>query len=137
MASKRSTTLLSEVSPQAQQVYADPARLKQILYNLIQNAIKFNVPHGKVFIRVYPSPDHQWILFEVEDTGIGIPENHMPNLFRDFFQVDSRLARTHEGTGLGLALSKKMVENHGGQIYVESQLQKGSLFRFSIPNPKK
>jgi PAS domain S-box-containing protein len=114
-------------------IMADPARLRQIFFNLISNAIKFNRENGYAYIRLYCSDDQQWIIGEVEDTGIGIPKNKIGELFTQFYQVDSSTSRAHEGTGLGLALTRHLVQLHGGTISVESEEGKGSKFTFKIP----
>jgi len=113
----------------------DEERIKQILYNLIENGIKFTPAGGVVILRVFREED--WVIFEIEDTGIGIAENHLSLLFKKFQQLEDSRTRTHEGTGLGLALTKQLVELHGGKIKVESTLGKGSLFTVSLPLYKK
>jgi PAS domain S-box-containing protein len=112
---------------------ADPVRLRQILYNLISNAIKFNRPNGQVSIQVSLSADQQWVSCQIEDTGIGIPANKIGELFTEFYQVDPSFSRKHEGTGLGLALTKRLVLLHGGAISVESEENRGSTFSFTLP----
>ena len=112
-------------------IYADKTRLKQIFYNLLSNAVKFTPEGGS--ITVTASCDDNEFLFEVEDTGIGIREEDMDKLFKEFSQIDSSYSRQHEGTGLGLALTKKLVEMHEGSIWVESEYGKGSKFSFTIP----
>jgi signal transduction histidine kinase len=111
------------------EVYADPVRLKQILYNLLSNAVKFTPSGGRVTVDL--SNDGAEILFTVCDTGIGIPAQEQDAVFRKFHQVDARGNR--EGTGLGLAISKRLVEHHGGRIWLESEPRKGSRFCFTIP----
>ncbi len=121
------------LEPNLKQIYADPGRLRQILYNLLSNAIKFNHIDGKVFLRIFPSSDQQWVICEVEDTGVGIPKANLPNLFQEFYQAGNRsVLQKHEGTGLGLCLVKRFVELHGGTITVESEEGVGSTFRFML-----
>lgn len=122
----------------------DSGRLKQVLNNLFSNACKFT-DAGKIQIRVHPLdldntaeiihqlPHYQYVLFEVEDTGIGIPESHLEIIFSSFSQVDGSLTRKYGGTGLGLAISKQLVEMMGGAIWVESEPGKGSRFQFYVP----
>jgi len=116
----------------------DPLRLKQILFNLVGNAIKFT-QKGKVFVlcgRVLNplSTDHHIrIRFEVHDTGIGIQPENLEAIFEGFTQADSSLSRRFGGTGLGLTISKKLVEMQGGIIGVASEAGKGSVFHFEIP----
>jgi len=116
-------------------VVTDPTRLRQILFNLVGNAIKFTST-GQIGIRAQRGadlPDGRFLLeFEVEDTGIGIPPEVVPNLFRQFTQADSSITRSYGGTGLGLAICKRLCELLGGSISVSSTPGKGSLFRFSI-----
>lgn len=112
----------------------DPDRLTQILYNLIFNAIKFTPPGGRICVRAYPQG--QSIVTEVQDTGIGISQEDLPKVFTRFFQADevsTGSGRQTKGTGLGMAITKGLVEAHGGSIEVESELGAGSTFRFTLP----
>lgn len=111
-------------------IYADPTHLKQILYNLLSNAIKFT-DRGKITVNVYQ--EESMVVFEVMDSGRGIPKIDQEVIFEKFRQVDSSSTRQEEGTGLGLVISKKLVELHGGKISVESELGKGSKLMFMIP----
>ena len=110
---------------------ADAAKIKRILYNLVSNAIKFTPEGGRVIIEAHPLKDI--VEISVTDTGIGISPEDQKKIFDEFQQVDSTRSRKFEGTGVGLALSKKLVEQHGGQIRVESELGKGSRFFFTLP----
>ncbi|MCH7824735.1 MAG: hypothetical protein IH849_08030 [Acidobacteria bacterium] len=113
----------------------DPGRLRQILTNLIGNAIKFT-EHGEVSVDVrVESQDKESIVlcFAVSDTGIGIPRERLDSIFEAFEQADASTTREYGGTGLGLALAKKFVEMHGGKIWVESEIGKGSRFIFMLP----
>ena len=113
----------------------DSLRLKQVLINLIGNAMKFTAK-GEIFVKVYlenkPEGNEYEINFSVIDTGIGIPEEKISNLFRAFSQVDSSTTRKFGGTGLGLAISEKLVHLMGGDISAQSALGEGSEFGFSI-----
>ncbi|MBF0329232.1 MAG: PAS domain S-box protein [Nitrospirae bacterium] len=115
---------------------ADYKRLKQILYNLLSNALKFTPKGGQVTVRA-KNTSKDYVEISVEDTGIGIKEDDIPKLFREFVQLDSSYTRKHEGTGLGLALSKNLIELHGGKIWVESEFGKGSRFIFTLPLKQK
>ncbi|HVS92541.1 MAG TPA: two-component regulator propeller domain-containing protein [Mucilaginibacter sp.] len=116
-------------------VVGDSLRLKQVIINLINNAIKFT-SQGEVFIKAFLSqaisPDEIEIGFSVKDTGIGIPEEKLATLFRAFTQVDSSTTRKYGGTGLGLIISERLVKLMGGNVWVESQVGKGSTFNFTI-----
>lgn len=121
-----------------QHVRADGLRLKQVLINLIQNAVKFTLA-GEVNVRVSDIDNGNGyckLRCEIQDTGIGIADEDQHKLFRQFQQVDNSVTRSFGGTGLGLAICKELVERMGGQIGVESELNKGSTFWFEIPcNP--
>lgn len=125
-------------------ITADRVKIKQILYNLLSNAIKFTPESGKVGIKVTdgnnaegynvsPAPKGEFLRFSVWDTGVGIGPEDKDRIFDEFEQVDTALSRESGGAGLGLALSKKLVELHGGKITVDSSLGKGSTFTFTIP----
>jgi two-component system, sensor histidine kinase and response regulator len=110
---------------------ADQRRLRQVLLNLLTNAIKFTPAGGKVTLRVWREANT--VIFQVEDTGIGIPTSQQPLLFRKFQQLDSSYRRSYEGMGLGLALTKQLVDLHQGWIGVESTEGKGSVFTVELP----
>jgi two-component system sensor histidine kinase/response regulator len=113
-------------------VRGDPARLRQVLLNLIGNAIKFT-EKGEIVVRVMQDPaDPGSLLFSVTDTGIGIPADKLGSIFESFTQVDSSITRKYGGTGLGLTISKRLVELMGGGLRAESELGKGSMFFFSV-----
>lgn len=119
------------VEPERDCFRADLRRVKQILHNLLNNAVKFTPAGGKVILRVWV--DNNCALFQVEDTGIGIPEHQLPLLFQKFQQLDASYHRQYGGTGLGLALTKQLVELHGGSIEVESTMGAGSTFTVWLP----
>ena len=116
-------------------VKGDSLRLKQVIINLINNAIKFT-SKGEVFIKVSLAQkladDQLEIAFSVKDTGIGIPNDKLPTLFKPFSQVDSSTTRKYGGTGLGLIISERLVKLMGGNIWVDSKLGEGSTFNFTI-----
>ena len=123
--------LISEIDPQVEICIADERRIKQMLLNLLTNAIKFT-PMGQVSLAVKKVP--AGIKFIVSDTGIGIDSNKLQLIFEPFKQLDSRLNRQYEGTGLGLALTRKLARLHGGDVTVESTLGAGSRFTLFLPD---
>ncbi len=137
--------LSSEVAPDVGQLCADPRKLKQILFNLLSNALKFTPDGGTVVVRArrvaapaqppLPSPvgTVEYLLLEVQDTGIGIAPADQVRLFTAFTQIDSELSRQYEGTGLGLVLVKRMAQLHGGWVGLESTPSQGSTFRVWLP----
>jgi PAS domain S-box-containing protein len=112
-------------------VHADADRIYQVLANLLSNAVKFS-PNGGT-IRIEAQQQDEFVVVKVTDEGIGISAEIVPQLFHKFFRVDNAATRKIGGTGLGLALVKQIVEAHGGQVWVESTLGKGSTFSFSLP----
>ena len=129
-ANQKELSVRSEVD-RSQEVVFDPRSLRHVLQNLVNNAVKFTPPHGSVVIRsVETQPG---TVVEVSDSGIGIKAEDQPRLFEEFRQVDGSTSRGYEGVGLGLALSKRLVELQGGHIWVDSQPGRGSTFRFLIP----
>ena len=113
-------------------IVVDEGRLRQVLVNLISNAIKFT-EEGGVVVKAFPSPPGDTLSFEVTDSGVGIPEEKRHRLFKPFSQADDSTTRTHGGTGLGLAISKQLVELMGGEIGVKSQTGYGTTFSFTLP----
>jgi signal transduction histidine kinase len=111
--------------------YGDRTRFKQILYNLLSNALKFTPTGGKV--QVSAEPDYGQIRFAVSDTGIGIPREQQTAIFEEFTQVAPTTSGVKEGAGLGLTITKRIVELHGGRIWVESIPGEGSRFFFTMP----
>lgn len=116
------------------ELYADRRKVKQVLVNLLSNAFKFTPDGGTITVEVQRQDNE--VVFSVEDTGPGISEEDQKRLFRPFEQLQSPLTKKVKGTGLGLHLSKRLVELHGGRIWVKSELGKGSMFSFSIPEVK-
>ena len=115
--------------------YADELRIKQILINLLSNAIKFTPEGGKVSLRVAIDSENRFQL-SVSDTGIGIAPENIDRALSDFGQVDSSLTRKHDGAGLGLPLSKKLTELHGGELFIESELGAGTLVTILFPKDR-
>ncbi|MFN3926331.1 MAG: PAS domain S-box protein [Pseudanabaenaceae cyanobacterium] len=133
LAEQQGIELVHEAMPCA--VVASADGLIQVLTNLLGNAIKFSPPHSKVIVRVGETTvDGQpYLLFSVQDFGRGIPAEHLQSIFDRFRQVDASDARDKGGTGLGLAICKAIVQQHGGKIWAESELGRGSIFWFTIP----
>lgn len=121
------------ISPLVTNIMADERRLKQILVNLLNNAVKFTHVGGEVGLEVNGIPEERTVEFVVYDTGIGIPESAIGQLFEPFMQVDGSLSRQYGGTGLGLTLVSRLVEMHEGIVEVDSVEGKGSRFIVSIP----
>src|SRR5207237_5936512 len=128
-ATQKELTVTSQID-RAMQVVFDPRSLRHVVHNLVNNAVKFTPHHGRVVIRAVET--EPGTVVEVRDTGIGIKPEDQPHLFEEFRQIDGSTSRGYEGVGLGLALSKRLVELQGGQIWVESTPGKGSAFRFLI-----
>lgn len=117
------------------EIIGDEDKVDQILTNLINNAIKYSPKGGTVTVRG-KHDDEEKVLISVSDQGVGIPEEHLPKVFDRFHRVDNRDTREVGGTGIGLFLVKHLVEAHGGEIWVESEIGKGSTFNFTLPlNP--
>ena len=119
------------IEPEQDSLVADKARIREVLFHILSNGIKFTPEGGEVILRVWREK-HQ-VVFQIEDTGIGIAPEEVPLLFEKFKQIGEMRQRIHGGTGLGLALSKKLVELHGGTIDVESALERGSIFTIYLP----
>lgn len=130
-AAEKGLQLTSEIDPQVDMCMGDASRIKQMLINLLTNAIKFT-PEGQVSLEVKKVPGG--IIFTVIDTGIGIDSNQFQFLFEPFTQLDSQLNRQYEGTGLGLALTRKLARLHGGDVTVVSTLGQGSRFSLFLPD---
>jgi PAS domain S-box-containing protein len=132
MAQKKCLQVQTGISVDLDEVVLDEQRFKQVLYNLVSNAIKFTDEGGQVEINARRRDDDHFIL-TVRDTGIGIAPRDLPRLFTEFEQLESGASRRYEGTGLGLALTRRMVELQGGTIGVESEPGKGSTFSVVLP----
>ncbi len=127
---EKEIALHQEVPENLPTIWADATRIRQVILNLVSNACKFT-DEGSVTTKVWADKDK--VVFSVTDTGIGIPDNKIDNIFEEFTQVDASTTRKVGGTGLGLPISRHFVEMHGGKIWVESELGKGSTFSFYIP----
>jgi signal transduction histidine kinase len=118
-------------------IYVDRARISQVILNIVNNAIKYTPPGGSITIQAKDEGDH--VLVSVHDTGIGIPKKDLENIFSGFYHAGYKLSYEYKGAGLGLALSKGIIESHGGSVWAESEVGKGSTFYFTLPKsaPKK
>jgi signal transduction histidine kinase len=112
-------------------LWADPERIHQVLFNLLDNAVRFTPADGRVTVSALRRDGHCEVA--VADTGPGIPLEHLPLLFERFYRVDPARSRGDGGTGIGLAIARSVVEAHGGRIWAESEVGKGSVFRFEVP----
>ncbi|HET9885397.1 MAG TPA: GAF domain-containing protein, partial [Candidatus Binatia bacterium] len=130
-ASRHGVRLERVVDEQLGEFRGDERKIKQVLVNLLSNAVKFTPEGGKIQVRA--GLDNGAVKISIRDTGIGIAPEHHETIFEEFRQVGSDYARKREGTGLGLTLTKKFVEMHGGRIWVESEPGKGSTFTFTLP----
>jgi len=133
LAKSKQIRLLADIAPGLPSLRGDPQRINQILVNLLGNAIKFTPAGGTVTLTAAPTPDFLSVQFTVADTGIGIAPENMSRLFQPFVQIDSKLARSYSGTGLGLAMVAKLAELHGGTASAESELGVGSKFCVTLP----
>jgi signal transduction histidine kinase len=147
-AQKRGVELRRQLERPLPEVVADPDKLRQVLVNLLGNAVKFTRPPGKIEIRVgrwrgaraaadpderFGPPEEDFLRMEVADEGIGIPTDKLDRIFESFYQVDGSITREHGGSGLGLAISKKLVEAHDGEIHVASRPGEGTRFTVLLP----
>ena len=130
-AANHGIALSAAVDPRLGEFSGDERKLKQVLLNLLSNAVKFTPEGGRVEVRAAPADGG--VEIAVHDTGIGIVPEDQEAIFEEFRQVGTDYAKKREGTGLGLTLARKLVELHGGRIWVKSEVGKGSTFTFSIP----
>lgn len=132
---KRSAIALKLETDEARQLFAlgDEKRIGQVLTNLIGNSISYGNPQGTTAVRITDGDTH--VTVEVEDDGIGIPEASLPRIFERFYRVDASRSRAAGGSGLGLAIVKHIVEAHGGNIEVQSEVDRGTTFKFKLKKP--
>ena len=131
LTSRKNISVNVDVQENMPTLRADRSKIKQIMYNLMGNAIKFTDDGGK--ITILTKVKGKKILVSIIDNGIGISTEDQKKLFKPFSQIDSSISRSYQGTGLGLALVKELIELHGGNIRVESEVGKGSNFTFELP----
>jgi signal transduction histidine kinase len=132
LAHGRPIAAVFDCAPYLPAMHTDPLRLEQVLTNLLTNAFKFTTA-GSVTLRVRFAAGAQRVVFEVADTGIGIPERELPYIFDEFRQVDGSMSRQHGGMGLGLALVRRIVALLGGDVAVVSRPGAGSTFTVGLP----
>ena len=130
LASQKNILINFEPEGENIEVYGDPDRIKQVVINLIDNAIKYNKPNG--FVKISYKTIDTKVKITIEDSGIGISEEHLPRIFERFYRVDKERSRESGGTGLGLAIVKHIIEAHGSKVDVQSEVDKGSVFSFSL-----
>jgi len=135
-AAQKKITIQKEIDPGLGNIEVDTLRFKQILINLIDNAVKFSKPDGGT-VNIEAGKNGDMAQFSISDTGIGIKEGDMNRLFDLFYQADSGISRKYGGAGAGLAVTKQLVEEHGGRIWVESKYGEGSTFSFTLPLKQK
>ncbi len=132
LAEEKEVRLESDVNGSLEAIESDPIHLRQILVNLLSNAIKYNVPNGQVLLRIYRDENTGMNIFEVQDTGLGIPQEQQETIFKEYSRLAEH-AQKAEGTGLGLANTKRLVELLGGKIAVFSQMGGGTTFIVKLP----
>ena len=135
MARRAQIEFVSEIKKPLPAMIGDPAKLTQILVNLLSNAVKFTAPGGTVRLTI-EQPLYQGITFRVEDTGIGMSPDQIPIALAPFGQVGNSLTRQHDGVGLGLPLTKRLVELHGGTIEIDSEPGKGTIASVHLPEER-
>ena len=126
---RQNLTLETTLAEDLPTIPADKDRLRQVMINLIHNAIKFNRPGGDIRVSTKLSGDS--VIVEVADTGIGVAKENLPHIFERFYKADR--ARTGHGSGIGLAIVKHVVEAHGGKVRAKSEQDRGSTFTFNLP----
>ena len=126
--------LRDEIEPHLPKLFVDRGRIRQVVINSLSNAAKFT-DAGSITMRIgkISKNEQEFICFSVKDTGIGIAPEDMDKVFEAFRQIDSSVARRAEGTGLGMPISYRLISLHGGELWVESQVGRGSTFSFTIP----
>ncbi len=148
-AAKKDVVMEVELGEELPTIEADPVRLRQVLFNLAENAVKFSPRGGRVVVGartvelasedddemgfVLMAAPERAVELSVKDTGPGIPQAEQERIFDAFYQVDGSSTREHGGTGLGLSIVKRLVDAHGGRVWVESAPGEGATFRLTIP----
>lgn len=123
--------VLRHVQEDLPQIEGDAEKLTDMLTNILDNAIKFTPLGGK--ISIFAAKEEEKIHVSIQDNGIGIPSDLLPNLFQKFYQIDPSIRRKYGGTGLGLFICKKIVDAHKGKIWIESEQSKGTIVHILLP----
>ncbi len=126
-----------DLPPGLENIYADTSQVERVFINLLSNAVKFTPANGTITLGAAQALDHDYAVFSLADTGIGIPAQDIQKLFSEFFRVDNEINQNVKGTGLGLVLAKNIVAAHRGRIWVESQVGVGTTFFFTLPASQK
>ncbi|VVB89162.1 Methyl sulfide methyltransferase-associated sensor [uncultured archaeon] len=131
-AAAKNVVVEKNLDPQLECIEADRQKFKQVFINLLDNAVKFSKPDGGT-VTITSKKEGSMAQFAVSDTGIGIKEENLEKIFQKFTQLDSGSSRKYGGVGIGLAISKQLIELHGGRFWAESKFGEGSTFTFSLP----
>jgi len=131
-AKEKKISILSEPLSNLPPIFVDSERIHQVLHNLLDNAFRYTLAGGTIKIEA-SSVSHGWVTVSVSDSGSGISPEDLPNIFNHFYKADKSRQRGHGGSGIGLAIVKQLVEAHGGKVWVESEVGKGSTFYFTLP----
>lgn len=122
-----------ELAEERKSISFDPLKVECVVENLLSNALRYARDSSEIIIRTIFDEELKWVRCEVQDDGCGISEKDLPHLFERFYSVDKGRSRNHGGTGLGLSIVKHIVELHGGEVSVQSELDEGTTFSFSLP----
>ncbi|MDP2830722.1 MAG: HAMP domain-containing sensor histidine kinase [Candidatus Omnitrophota bacterium] len=132
-AGQEGKVLIPKVSPMLSTLYADEEILQRIISNLVRNALKFTPVNSHIVVCIDYKAENKEFVFCVKDNGIGIPKEYLGKIFDKYVRVDNERTKSVPGKGLGLAFCKMAVETHGGRIWAESEVDKGSTFYFTLP----
>ena len=132
IAQRKSIEIDCEIEQPSTMIYVDPTKFKQVTLNLLSNSVKFTEPRGRIQVNSVLQKSGDLVL-SIKDTGIGIPAEQIEKIFQPFEQVADHLTREHEGTGLGLPIAKALIELHGGELVLSSQLGAGTTARLRLP----
>jgi signal transduction histidine kinase len=131
-AREKSIVLNHQIDSTVDQMMGEGVLIEETITNMLFNAVKYTPAGGRVGMEV--KPDGDFVQVKITDTGIGVPETALPHLFQEFFRAENARAVERDGTGLGLAFAKQVVERHGGRIWVENNPGGGSTFTFTLPS---